>query len=123
MIYDVEDELLGVAVGVAVGVGVGDGVGVGVGVGPRVKVKVGVGDGADDVGLLCAEEVLVVGLGAAVGLLVPLLLPWPGAEPTADGAGLLLEPPVLCGLAVVGSADWPGAVLPVPCVVPGDAEE
>lgn len=117
-----EDEVLGDGDGDGDGDGVGDGVGVGVGVGLRVNVNVGVGE-EDAVGLLCAEEVLVVGLGTAVGLLVPLLLCWPGAESAADGAGLVAEPPVLCGLVVVGSADWLGAVLVVPCAVPGDAEE
>ena len=117
--------------GVGVGVGVGGG-GVCVCVGKLLGGEVGVGEGANAVGLLRTGDVvgvLFVGPGTAVGLLAPLLLPWPGAELVADRAGLLVvepapDPPVLCGFAPVRPADWLGAgVLPALGVVPGDAAE
>jgi hypothetical protein len=124
----------GVVGGGVVGGGVvGDGgVCVGVGVGKLLRDGAGVGEGADAVGLLRTGDVvsvLFVGPGTAVGLLAPLLLPWPGAELVADRAGLLVvepapDPPVLRGFAPVRPADWLGAgVLPALGVVPGDAAE
>ena len=139
MIYNAAAGLLVVGGGVVGGgvvgggvVGGGGGGGVCVGVGKLLRDGAGVGEGADAVGLLRTGDVvgvLFVGPGTAVGLLGPLLLPWPGAELVADRAGLLVvepapDPPVLCGFAPVRMADRPGAGgLAALRVVPGAAAD
>jgi hypothetical protein len=116
----------GVVGGGVVGGGVVGGGAVGDGVGVGLSVNVGVGEEGDAAGDVVG--VLVVGLCTGVGLLValppvPLLLLWLGAESAADGVGLLVVEPVLCGFAPVRPDDGLGSVLPALCVVAGDAAE